>query len=77
MFPLVAASPKHVFKNLFLFFTETPFLSENELPESARLSFTKSDGTVENERAMDELGGEEIGLAKAIEESVREQKKSK
>ncbi|XP_021948384.1 protein DDI1 homolog 2 [Folsomia candida] len=56
--------------------TETPFLSENELPESARLSFTKSDGTVENERAMDELGGEEIGLAKAIEESVREQKKN-
>ncbi len=57
--------------------TETPFLSENELPENARLSYTKSDSTVDNERIIDDLGGEEIGLAKAIEESVRDQKKSK
>lgn len=57
--------------------TETPFLSENELPESARLSYTKSDGTLEGERAIDELGGEDVGLAKAIEASVRDQQKSK
>jgi len=57
--------------------TETPFLPESELPESARLSWNKSEGTLENEGAIDALGGEDIGLAKAIEESVRQQKSNK
>jgi hypothetical protein len=53
--------------------TATPFLSESELPESARLSWSKSESTLENEGALDALGGEDVGLAKAIEESVRQQ----
>lgn len=53
--------------------TEAPFLSESELPESARLSWTKSASTLENEAAIDNLG-EDAGLAKAIEESLDQTK---
>lgn len=50
--------------------TETPFLSEAELPESAKLSNAPQDLTEEG-------GSEDAALARAIEESVRDQRKKK
>ncbi|CAG7831243.1 unnamed protein product [Allacma fusca] len=49
--------------------TETPFLPESELPELARL--TTSQSTLAEERALSDLGGEDAGLARALEESIR------
>ncbi|CAL8149309.1 unnamed protein product [Orchesella dallaii] len=57
--------------------TETRFLPESELPDSARLSSNNSEAVKENEAALSALGGEDVGLAKAIEESVRDQRKNK
>ncbi|ODM93314.1 Protein DDI1 2 [Orchesella cincta] len=57
--------------------TETRFLSESELPDSARLTSNNSEAVKENEAALSALGGEDVGLAKAIEESVRDQRKNK
>jgi len=57
--------------------TETRFLSESELPESARLTSNNAEAVKEHEDAMSAMGGEDVGLAKAIEESVREQRKKK
>lgn len=57
--------------------TETRFLSEAELPESARLTTNNPPSMKEHEEALSALGGEDVGLAKAIEESVREQRKKK
>jgi DNA damage-inducible protein 1 len=54
---------------------EAPFLSESELPESARLTNHKSDSHLEHEQHLADLGGEDVGLAKAIEASVKEQSK--
>lgn len=50
--------------------TETPFLPESELPEVARL--TSSQSTISEEQALSELGGEDAGLAKALEESAKD-----
>jgi len=55
--------------------TETPFLPESELPDSARLTSTNPESAMEEE-ALANLG-EDAGLARAIEESVREQSKGK
>jgi len=52
---------------------EATFLSEAELPESARLTSTKSESLMEHESALSDMGGEDAGLAKAIEESVMDQ----
>lgn len=57
--------------------TETRFLPEAELPDYARNNPTSSESMKEHEDAMTNLGGEDVGLAKAIEESVRESRKQK
>jgi len=51
--------------------TETPFLPESELPDVARL--TSSQSALSEEKAITELGGEDAGLAKALEESIKDQ----
>jgi len=54
--------------------TETIFLSEADLPESARLTNAKSNTLIDNEDAMTRMGGEDVGLAKALEESMKDAK---
>jgi len=55
--------------------TETRFLPEAECPDAGHSD--SSEAVKENEEALSMLGGEDVGLAKAIEESVREQRKKK
>jgi len=55
--------------------TETSFLPESELPETARLTQTRSDTLMDIEEATHSVGGEDAGLARAIEESMREQQR--
>lgn len=52
--------------------TETRFLPEAELPEYAKMNSVNPE-----EEHLSSIGGEDVGLAKAIEESVREQRKNK
>lgn len=54
--------------------TETPFLPESELPESARLTQTKSATLLDHEDNLHAIGGEDAGFVKAIEESMKEQR---